>query len=73
MKVETIIHKAEEGGYWAEVPALPGCMTQGETMKELKKNIHEAVEGWMRVHEKQGIKKIGKAERREVKIVRVAI
>ena len=73
MKVETIIHKAEEGGYWAEVPALPGCVTQGETMKELKKNVHEAVEGWMRVHEEQGIKKLGKGEKRQVRIVRVDV
>ncbi|MBM3294440.1 MAG: type II toxin-antitoxin system HicB family antitoxin [Candidatus Aminicenantes bacterium] len=43
MKVKVIIHKAEEGGFWAEVPALPGCATQGETIEELIKNIYEAV------------------------------
>ena len=45
MKLKVIIHEAEEGGYWAEVPSLPDCVTQGETMDELISNIHEAVEG----------------------------
>jgi predicted RNase H-like HicB family nuclease len=45
MKLKVIIHEAEEGGYWAEVPAIPGCMTQGETTKELIENLYDAVEG----------------------------
>ena len=45
MKLKVIIHTAEEGGLWAEVPALPGCVTQAETMEELIPNIYEAVEG----------------------------
>ncbi len=49
MKVKMIIHEAEEGGYWAEVPALPGCATQGDTFEELLKNIYEAVEGCLSV------------------------
>ena len=51
MKVKVIVHKAEEGGYWAEVPSLPGCFTQGETLDELKQNLYEAVEGWLRTKE----------------------
>ena len=47
MKLIAIIHNAEEGGFWAEVPALPGCLTQGETKEELEANLHEAVEGWL--------------------------
>ena len=39
-----MIHKAEERGYWAEVPALDGCFSQGETVEELVQNIYEAVE-----------------------------
>ena len=35
MKLKVIIHEAEEGGYWAEVPAIPGCATQGDTFEEL--------------------------------------
>lgn len=49
MKLKTIIHKAEEGGYWAEIPAIPGCATQGETFEELLQNIYDAVEGCMAV------------------------
>lgn len=45
MKIEIVVHEAEEGGYWAEVPAIPGCATQGETMKELRHNIGEAIQG----------------------------
>ncbi len=47
MTLKAIVHAAEEGGFWAEVPALPGCVTQGETMEELKLNLHEAIEGWL--------------------------
>ena len=49
MKLKAIIHKADEGGYWAEVPALPGCVTQGETLRELRVNIKEAIAGWLAV------------------------
>ena len=44
MKVTAVVHKADEGGFWAEVPSLPGCRTQGDTMDELKSNLREAVE-----------------------------
>lgn len=47
MTLKAVIHEAEEGGFWAEVPALPGCVTQGETMEELEANLHEAIEGWL--------------------------
>ncbi len=49
MKLKVIIHTAEEGGLWAEVPALPGCVTQAETMEDLVANIYEAVEGRLMV------------------------
>src|SRR5579883_593042 len=51
MTLKAIVHKAEEGGFWAEVPALPGCMTQGETIAESKANLREAVELWLSVGE----------------------
>jgi len=44
LKIKVVIHEAEEGGYWAEVPAIPGCATQGETYEELLRNLHEAIE-----------------------------
>ncbi len=49
MKLKVVIHHAEEGGLWAEVPSLPGCVTQAETMEELIPNIYEAVEGCLSV------------------------
>lgn len=49
MKLKVIVHEAEEGGYWAEVPSIPGCATQGETFDELLTNIYEAVEGCLSV------------------------
>lgn len=49
MRLKVVVHKAEEGGYWAEVPALRGCATQGETWDELVANIQEAVEGVLEV------------------------
>jgi predicted RNase H-like HicB family nuclease len=49
MKLKMIIHQAEEGGYWAEVPAIPGCATQGENMQELIQNVYDAVEGCLSI------------------------
>lgn len=49
MKIKVIVHDAEEGGFWAEVPAIPGCASQGDTMDELLANIHEAIEGCLSV------------------------
>ncbi|TRU84142.1 MAG: type II toxin-antitoxin system HicB family antitoxin [Microcystis novacekii Mn_MB_F_20050700_S1] len=49
MKLKVIIHEAEEGGFWAEVPAIPGCATQGETFEELLQNLYEAIEGCLSV------------------------
>lgn len=49
MKLKVVVHKAEEGGYWAEVPAISGCFTQGDTWKELLQNIYEAIEACLSV------------------------
>jgi predicted RNase H-like HicB family nuclease len=49
MKLKVIVHEAEEGGYWAEVPAIPGCATQGENFEDLLQNLYEAVEGCLSV------------------------
>ncbi|MCD6347692.1 MAG: type II toxin-antitoxin system HicB family antitoxin [Bacteroidales bacterium] len=49
MKIKVVIHKSDEGGYWAEVPSIPGCATQGESFDELLINIYEAVEGCLSV------------------------
>jgi predicted RNase H-like HicB family nuclease len=49
MKIQVVVHEAQEGGFWAEVPAIPGCATQGETFEELLQNLYEAVEGCLAV------------------------
>ena len=49
MKLKVIVHESEEGGYWAEVPAIRGCATQGETFEELLQNLYEAIEGCLSV------------------------
>jgi predicted RNase H-like HicB family nuclease len=49
MKLKVVVHEAEEGGYWAEVPAISGCANQGDTFDELLKNIYDAVEGCLSV------------------------
>ena len=49
MKLKVVVHEAEEGGYWAEVPAIPGCATEGDTFEELLQNLYEAIEGCLSV------------------------
>lgn len=44
-----VIHEERAGGFWAEVPALPGCYSQGETVEELRENIREAISGVIEV------------------------
>ena len=49
MKLHVVIEKDEAGYYSAEVPALPGCLSQGRTREEALANIKEAIEGWLEV------------------------
>ena len=49
MKLQILVHQAEEGGYWAEVPSIPGCATQGDSLEELQENVCEAVAGCLSV------------------------
>jgi len=49
MEFEVVVHDAEEGGFWAEVPSIPGCATQGETFEELLQNLYEAIEACVSV------------------------
>ena len=54
MTVKAIVHPAEEGGFWAEVPAMPGCVTQGESLEEVRANLKEAIEGWLEAGDSTG-------------------
>jgi predicted RNase H-like HicB family nuclease len=49
MKIKIVVHEAEEGGFWAEAPAIPGCASQGETMEDLLRNMNDAIEGCLSV------------------------
>jgi predicted RNase H-like HicB family nuclease len=53
MRIKVIIHTAEEGGYWAEIPAIPGCVSQADSFEELLPNIYEAVEACLSVDVKK--------------------
>jgi predicted RNase H-like HicB family nuclease len=50
-----VIHEDPDGGFWGEVPALPGCYSQGETVDELEQNIREAIAGVLEVLKEQGL------------------
>jgi predicted RNase H-like HicB family nuclease len=45
MKLDIVVHEAEEGGFWAEIPSISGCATQGDSLEELMQNLREAIEG----------------------------
>ncbi len=49
MKLKVLVHPADEGGFWAEVPALPGCVSEGDSFEEVIANLREAAEGWIEV------------------------
>jgi len=59
MILRAILHKAEEGGFWAEVPALPGCLTQGETVGEVEVNLRKAIDLWLSVDNGKAITDAG--------------
>jgi predicted RNase H-like HicB family nuclease len=53
-KYSAVIHEDPEGGFWAEVPALPGCYSQAESVPELMDNVREAIAGVVEVLREQG-------------------
>jgi predicted RNase H-like HicB family nuclease len=67
MIIKAIVHQAEEGGFWAEVPALPGCLTQGETQEEIRENLLEAIEVWFEAGE------VAEGDEKESQIMELAI
>ena len=54
MTYKVVVHREPKGGYWAEVPALPGCVSQAESMEELRSNVREAMEGYLEVLREEG-------------------
>jgi len=66
MKIKVLIHEAADGGFWAKVPALPGCVTQADTREELLANLQEAIEGWLEVSAEMHASSEGRLEEVEV-------
>ena len=55
MKIKIVVHEAEEGGYWAGVPSIPGCVTEGDSFEDLLSNLYEAIEGCLSVDVKTAV------------------
>ncbi|MDP9115355.1 MAG: type II toxin-antitoxin system HicB family antitoxin [Acidobacteriota bacterium] len=53
-KFAVVVHAEPAGGYWGEVPALPGCYSQGESVEELLANMREAIAGVLDVMREEG-------------------
>ncbi len=53
-KFAVVVHAEPAGGFWGEVPALPGCYSQGETVDELLANLREAIAGVLEVMQREG-------------------
>jgi predicted RNase H-like HicB family nuclease len=68
MTLKAVIHKSEDGGFWAEVPSLPGCYSQGETVEELLTNLREAAQGCLEV-----LREEGRSPEPEVEIAELAV
>ena len=59
--IKVLVHDAEEGGYWAEVPGMPGCVTEAETLDELHANIRDALVGWLGATQDEAIGRLRSA------------
>ena len=68
---KVVVHEAEEGGFWAEAPSIPGCATQGDSFDELLSNIYEAVEGCLSV-DVQDIPVSGKDKVMEIAVCKLS-
>jgi len=68
VKYKVVIHKGEEGGYWAEVPAVPGCCSEGETPDEVMRNIREALAGCL-----DALDSMGKQVTEDVEVREIAV
>ena len=73
MKFEVIIEQDESGYYVAEVPALPGCFTQGKTVEEATGNIKEAIEGWLEVMNEKSLDKKSKPKEGSTSVKRIQV
>ncbi len=68
MVFKIVVHSEPSGGYWGEVPSLPGCYSQGETVEELQGNLREAISGYLEV-----LQADGRAPDPEVQVLELAV
>ena len=73
MKLKALIHRDKKGGYWAEIPGLPGCVTQAETKAQLEKNIKEAARSWVKCSESASIKRASAKKNRRCRTLNVCL
>ena len=70
MRYTILIHRGEDFGFWAECPAIPGCISQGKTLGELRKNIRDAIKSCLYVMNEEARKK---GQKDSSKIIQIAI
>jgi predicted RNase H-like HicB family nuclease len=61
-KLTALVYREEDGGYSAEVPALPGCFTEGDTLDEIRANLREAAEGWLASQHEHAVRDAAEAD-----------
>lgn len=71
MRFKVVIHKAVEGGFWAEVPGFPGCVSEGETLEEVRTNIRDALTGVLEVMQESPIEEPNREPGDVVEVVEV--
>lgn len=68
MVYKIVVHAEPAGGFWGEVPSLPGCYSQGESLEELQANLREAISGYLEV-----LRAEGRAPGPEVQVLELAV
>ncbi len=67
-KFAVVVHPEPSGGFWGEVPALPGCYSQGESVEELLVNLREAITGVL-----ETMREEGRAPEEDVQVLELAV
>ena len=68
MVFKIVVHPEPTGGYWGEVPSLPGCYSQGETIEELQTNLREAINGYL-----EELRAEGRSPDPEVRVLELSV
>jgi len=71
MIFHVILERAKDGWIVAEVPALPGCVSQGVDEEEALKNIKEAITAWLWAEDQKAVSALPKKQTRQPIVVAV--